>query len=769
MTGLKRFALFIKIAVTAAVGIGGAAAAPGQVNPAQIRWPQCVAPATVYNIVTGTCDATGTANNPAGSTQAVQFNNGGVFGGTSALTTDGTGDFFAAGTLHGIDPMLPDPALATLQGCLRNAPNQICPIVIVPGDSTWCCIGPANIANGPSFQYQQYARLQGYPMRGTGLYTVNANPGAPKAGWKALNPTLSGIGQTSELGPSQTGEAAFGSVWTAATIGSVVQGFALVDLPVLDAAGVGLAGNQLIIEGMTDSTTTAGTVIIDPIINFATGAYSGGTVLTTSLGGTTSTPTAYYQTYNIPGSSSSTTHTVLIIPTNLTAGKVDIYACGYNQNSAGVEIDDFATGNARSEAYGTATATQMAFVGAMPVPPVAAFVVISINDMINGTGVTQAQYSANVQNSINYLLSLNPQMSIIIVDEQNVSPSAPVLTKTQVQSTEYALAQTYVGQYLSIAETWGTEANAAARGWMLNDGIHFTDVGGRNLSGMVWADITSGLPPLPINAAAATNQYVLVPSNYSPGAATTAVGATVTYISATPIFFDTSATIDVFNCTNPTFNATAPTIVSITGNVVVMTYASAPTGGSSTIDCAINSNEVILNGTYGTTFNVGAPTYQNYTNVIFSNIVTGLTYTVTLNGGGTYSNVWPAAFIPNAPPVPGSGQAETFGAVLTSPITAAFTYPWRLTPTASFSGAIAAGACLTNTASVQGTGTTGMEGLGYRIGTTNTYEVSFYPYPGDVFRGKINYLNSLTANVQLCNTAATSQTPTTTVGYSTVQ
>lgn len=53
------------------------------IDPTAIEWPTCTSGNQVYNIVTNTCVATGTAANPAGTTGQIQFNNGGTFGALS--------------------------------------------------------------------------------------------------------------------------------------------------------------------------------------------------------------------------------------------------------------------------------------------------------------------------------------------------------------------------------------------------------------------------------------------------------------------------------------------------------------------------------------------------------------------------------------------------------------------------------------------------------------------------------------------------------------
>lgn len=63
----------------------------GTINPgAQITWPgTCTSPTQVYVPATNSCIANGTAANPAGSANQLQFNSAGVFGGTTGITYDG--------------------------------------------------------------------------------------------------------------------------------------------------------------------------------------------------------------------------------------------------------------------------------------------------------------------------------------------------------------------------------------------------------------------------------------------------------------------------------------------------------------------------------------------------------------------------------------------------------------------------------------------------------------------------------------------------------
>lgn len=127
--------------------LAAAAAGAQQVNPhTQIRWPgNCNSPGMTYNFTlntcinmnaidpaaqvtwppscstgvyvpsTNTCVAPGTAANPAGPTGSLQFNAGGLFGGTSNATLDAAGNLGAAKYGNIATPLSADAACAAGQ------------------------------------------------------------------------------------------------------------------------------------------------------------------------------------------------------------------------------------------------------------------------------------------------------------------------------------------------------------------------------------------------------------------------------------------------------------------------------------------------------------------------------------------------------------------------------------------------------------------------------------------------------------------------------
>lgn len=60
------------------------------INPHQIGWPTCPAGSTVYNIVSGQCQANGTAANPAGASGQLQANCSSAFCGVGATDINGS-------------------------------------------------------------------------------------------------------------------------------------------------------------------------------------------------------------------------------------------------------------------------------------------------------------------------------------------------------------------------------------------------------------------------------------------------------------------------------------------------------------------------------------------------------------------------------------------------------------------------------------------------------------------------------------------------------
>lgn len=91
------FALASMIVLSAAL----ACAQAHPINPKQIGWPgNCTGSTSVYNIVTNSCQANGTAANPAGSPGQGQYNFSGSFAGSSHVTYDANGFPTLLGTVN---------------------------------------------------------------------------------------------------------------------------------------------------------------------------------------------------------------------------------------------------------------------------------------------------------------------------------------------------------------------------------------------------------------------------------------------------------------------------------------------------------------------------------------------------------------------------------------------------------------------------------------------------------------------------------------------
>jgi lysophospholipase L1-like esterase len=129
----------------------------------------------------------------------------------------------------------------------------------------------------------------------------------------------------------------------------------------------------------------------------------------------------------------------------------------------------------------------MAFLQRIPGKIDGAVIAIGANDSINGTGTTAGQYARNLRGIVTTLRQSNPGVLIAVQDEINTKPgeSAKPLPQTLIRNVEESLASTMHLDYISIAAKWGSEMQADRRGYMAGDGVHPTDLGGKEIANLM--------------------------------------------------------------------------------------------------------------------------------------------------------------------------------------------------------------------------------------------------------------------------------------------
>ena len=352
--------------------------------------------------------------------------------------------------------------LASWRQALAFSSHKVANAVII-GDSIACCVGPENYENVWTNSLRSYTNVQ-YKQHGSGLIPVGNNNDS--AVIPPENPPWSlhvNTGQITTLnyGPYQTGVGAFGGVFKL----------------------TGSAELTLLVPENHPSKL---------VLYYASSTDSGAGVLVQSE----------KKLFEVIGKETSSTllpHTAIISleqnPSTLsfsaasTNGTIYIYGAEFIYDDTGVSIHNIAHGYARSEAYGANTVAQLAFLDKIPGGIQLAIISLGVNDSIDGTGTTAAQYRSNMQQIISYLRQLNPDMSILIYDQISTRPgeAETPLPQSFVREQEQQLAQANHIGYYSPLSSWGDFATASERGYFTSDGIHPTDLGDRKLANLLEA------------------------------------------------------------------------------------------------------------------------------------------------------------------------------------------------------------------------------------------------------------------------------------------
>ncbi len=404
---------------------------------------------------------------------------------------------------------LSDPVLATWFSALRSASSQVVNVAII-GDSI--AQGLGTVSNGGKF-YNSWA--QQLAMH---LHTLFGNGGS------GMVPVYYGVGawtQTgtwteggSNLGPLQTGISPFNHLFSATgTSNSLVL--------------MAMDGDKVNVYTQSAPDSGACTVSID------------GTVAGTTTATTTATLQPVKTTF---AASAFGSHTLTIAPT--ATGKCYVYGAEWTIGSTGVRVHNVAVAGARSEAFGSAPATENAFLNVIPGGIQLAIVSLGVNDFHAGNNEALSTYTSNMQNLLTYLQGLSsPSPSVLILDENqpntlNQTPAVNAqFTWSQLVSTEQSLAVSNNAAFISMSELWGAYTSANSLGVMAADTVHPNDKGHLYYDYVLEHRLLKGAPPLLMgdtgagNMATQYSQFLSPSSTFGgvPGHYNTAFGVKAGY------------------------------------------------------------------------------------------------------------------------------------------------------------------------------------------------------------------------------------------------
>lgn len=446
------------------------------------------------------------ASDPLGSATTAQANAIATSVQKSGLTANQLLGVTSSGTPF-VD--LSDPVLATWFSALRNANNQVVNVAII-GDSI--AQGLGTVSSGGKFYNSWVQQLTLH------LHTLFGNGGS------GIIPVYYGVGAWtqngawteggSNLGPLQTGISPFNHLYSATGISN-------------NLALIAMDGDKVNVYTQSAPDSGACTVSID------------GTVVGTTPATTSATLQAVKTTF---AASALGSHTLTITPT--ATGKCYVYGAEWTIGSTGVRIHNVSVAGARSEAFGSAPATQNAFLNVIPGGIQMAIVSLGVNDFHAGNNEALSTYNSNMQNLLTYLAALSsPGPSVMIVDENqpNTANQTPAVnaqfTWPQLISAEQSLAVANNAAFVSVSELWGSYTTANSLGLMSSDGVHPNDKGHLYYSYLIEHRLLKSAPPLLMgdtgigNMATQYSQFLTPSSTFGgvPGHYNTAFGVKAGY------------------------------------------------------------------------------------------------------------------------------------------------------------------------------------------------------------------------------------------------
>ena len=350
-----------------------------------------------------------------------------------------------------------DPAMSTFNIGFHNWLTKITNVVLL-GDSWTEGAGFTSFRNVWAEQLRTYLQSNS-GSHGSGIVPLHTSSGAwaLTGTWNTLN----------NLGPYQNGSNAFGMLYQASGTANTA------------AMTVKYYGDHLLVYYATYMDSGSGfTVTID------------GTT-TTTCGAATSA--SYTAATCSAAAAALGWHTAVIAPP--ATGNCYLYGAEWLVGTTGLSVHNLGRGAARSEAFGTNPATQMAWLKQIGGGVQLAVIALGVNDA--GTSVPLATYQANLQAIITYLkTNFSPAPSILILDQGNASATyAGSYPQSAYTAIEQQLALANGAMFLSVSRRWGAYTNASALGVMYSDGLHPNDAGHLDIAQMVERRIVENTIP----------------------------------------------------------------------------------------------------------------------------------------------------------------------------------------------------------------------------------------------------------------------------------
>jgi lysophospholipase L1-like esterase len=336
-----------------------------------------------------------------------------------------------------------DPILTAWRHNLAQAKSH--PVnVVVLGDSIACCVGPTNYDDiWTNILRQSLALAHG--DHGSGIIPVGKDAGlATNPPW-SLHPR-SGTIDTVHFGPYQSGTGAFGG-------GFRIHGDPAITLYYASAPD-SAAGIRVTRDDGSTVTIAAQT-----------------------------TPTLQAQTIPIPPNPTST---LTFSPASPTSNAY-LYGIEFTYGSHGVTLHNLAHGYARTEAWGGDPDAQLPFLSHIKGGIQLAILSLGVNDSINHTGTTIAEYRAHMIAIVQHLRALDPKIPIVLYDEIPTTggTTATLLPQSLIRTTEQQLAKELNLGYVSPLAEFGTASEALDRGYLAHDNVHPTDLGDRRIARVI--------------------------------------------------------------------------------------------------------------------------------------------------------------------------------------------------------------------------------------------------------------------------------------------
>jgi hypothetical protein len=152
---------------------------------------------------------------------------------------------------------------------------------------------------------------------------------------------------------------------------------------------------------------------------------------------------------------------------------------GYRSSPGGFVLNNFAHGYAGTGAFCTAPEVQLFMAKVAPFIPAAVVFALGINNLNNAVPIDLATYTRLIQRCGNYYKSIDPNVSIILMNENatGATMNSLGLTAANVRSALAMLAHDNGWVFLDEMSVLGTLANAEAHGWIGADHTHLTDAG----------------------------------------------------------------------------------------------------------------------------------------------------------------------------------------------------------------------------------------------------------------------------------------------------